>query len=155
MARRQTRWILLGVGLVLLLQLLLSQAWPRIDDNDPPPRFEQQLGVAAAVIAFALPHVVAAIARRRNRRFFTLAGLMAVLLTLTSVISPFTMILSIPLFLIPGAVYLDKGLRATDEGPAPTGALTGICLVLTFGAIGAFFLTQDPRCTILVERDGR
>ena len=141
--------LLVGVG-----ELALYALWPLVDDSDPPPAVDQQLALAAVLFLLALPHVLARLAYRDRPWLFQIAGGLGIVLTLVSVLGFSIIFVTIPLVLIPSILYLAR--HPSSAHPAiGTGPLFGIVVVLCLGAVGAFFLTQDPRCSITMRRDGR
>lgn len=146
--RRGAVWLAVAVA----LEIALYRLWPVIDDNDPPPTIEQQLALAAAVVLLTLPHLIAWFGRRR-RWLLQVAGSLGIALTVVSVLGFSLIFFTIPLLGIPSVVYLVRGSSA----PAPEvglGGLTTAVIALAIGSAAAFFLTEDPRCSITIRRDG-
>ncbi len=150
---RYSRWAAGTVAVVAVFELVLHLLWPLVDDNDPVPGVEQQLALAAAVGLGALPHVVAAIGRRRNRRLLAVAGSLGVLLTLASALSVVLLVVTIPLLLVPSVFFFVASFDGARPR-LPTAVLMLASLALATGAAASFFLTEDPRCTRLIRRDG-
>ena len=146
----------IAVTLVMSLEVALYLLWSRIDDNDPPPTLEQQLAVAAGVLLFVLPHLIAVGGFRGRPSLLRVAGFVGILLTCLSFLGHSTILVTIPFVLIPSVVYLVLGQRKPDERPR-VGALwlTLASILLVSGAGWSLFLTEDPRCTILVRRAGQ
>lgn len=152
--KRFLGWVAAAVIWLVALELLLYGLWPRIDDNDPPPTIEQQLSLAAAILLFALPHLVALLGYRGRPALFKVAGAIGIALTIAAGVSFFLMILSVPLLLIPSIVYLSRSTRIGGATRISTKRLVGVALLLVVAAVGVLFLTRDPRCTIIIERQG-
>lgn len=149
MQPKAVRWLIVAAALLVVVEVLLYQSWGRIGDNRPPPSVEQQFAVAAVLSLCALPHLIARIARRRPRLLVVAAGCAFVLGAMSLVSLPL-MLFAIPVFLIPGAIYLMRAGPADQQ--TPPAAVVGFgCAVLCVAGVAAFFLTEDPRCTILVS----
>lgn len=147
------RWVVAGI-LVATAELALYRLWPLIDDNDPPPSLEQQLALAAALTVLVLPHVIAWLGRRERPWLLTVAGGLGVLLTLVSIMG-FTLILfTIPFLLVPSVVYLMRG-KPSASPPPGAAVLFLFTALLCALAVGSLFLTEDPRCSIVVRREGK
>lgn len=134
------------VIIVSAAELLLHMAWPHLDDNDPVPSIELQLGLVAAVVAFLLPHFLAGVASRERPTLLLPAGLLGALVTFFSSISPFLLLATVPLVLLPSIVYL-VGWGIGAGRPLPRNPFLPVLLVL--GGIGALLVllaTQDARC---------
>jgi len=140
-------------GVLILAEVALYRFWPLIDDNDAPPTAEQQLALAAAILLLSFPHLVAYLSRRHRPWLLRVGGSTGILLTLVSVMGFSLIFVTIPLVLIPSVIYLVRGRSPVQPVTGTTG-LFGIVSLLTLAAVGAFFLTEDPRCSILVRRDG-
>lgn len=137
-----------------MVEIVLAQVWPSIDDNDPPPGVEQQLAAVAVATLAALPHVVAFLGFRGRPWLLKAAGVICIAFTLVSGISFFLLAAAIPLFLIPGVVYLVVKRPALYEQGISTGFILVLAIIFGVAAAGSFLLTQDPRCTIEVRRAG-
>jgi hypothetical protein len=83
------------------------------------------------------------------------AGALGLALTVAAAIDFFLIVVAVPLWLVPSIAYLVTS-RSSVETPrvAVTGLVVG-SLVLTIGSVLSFFLTHDPRCTLLVRSEGR
>lgn len=144
-------WLLGLVGLLLIEQALF-RLWPLVDDNDAPPGLELQLGVAAPILLLLLPHIVAFLGRTR-RWLLPVAGSLGIVVTILS-LAGFTLIFfTVPLLLVPSIVYLMRGAGAPRSIPSTASLVVALAL-LSVAAAGVLFLTEDPRCTILVRRGG-
>ena len=150
-ASGRARWPTL-LAAIVIFELALYRLWPLIDDNDPPPTIEQQLAMAAAVVLLTLPHSLAWLGRSR-RWLLSVAGSLGIVLTVVSVLGFSLIFFTIPLVLVPSIVYLMRG--SGDGSRAGTAGLTAAVIALAIGASAAFFLTEDPRCSITVRRDGK
>jgi hypothetical protein len=140
-------------GVLILGEVALYGLWPLIDDNDAAPSAEQQLAFAAAMLLLCFPHLLAYLARRDRPWLLRVGGSAGILLTLASVMGFSLIFVTIPLVFIPSVIYLMRG-RSSAQPVIGTAGLFVIVALLTLAAVGAFFLTEDPRCSILVRRDG-
>lgn len=154
MPRRALKWILLSAGALVTLELAIYQLWPRLDDNDPVPTLEQQLAVAAGLMVLILPHAIAAMGYRGRPWLLKVAGGVALALVLSSFISFATLILAVPLLLVPGVVYLLSSKKTSLRSRVPTPLVLVFAVAGAVGAVASLFLTEDPRCTVVIRRGG-
>lgn len=143
---------LVVVGLIAA-ELALYLSWSHIDDNDPFPGLEQQLGFTAAITVFLLPHVLAWLARYGRPTLLLPAGLIGIVLTLLSSISMLVFFI-VPTVLIPSICYL---VRWTFNSRRRIASSMVLALFMVPGAIAAAFVllaTQDPRCHAEIARQG-
>lgn len=146
------RRLSIGVVIVMTGEIALYLLWPLLDDNDAPPTAEHQLAIAAALLLFALPHVIAWLGRGYPH-LLTVAGAFGILLTVMSVMGHSLIFFTLPFVLIPSVFYLARGLSRRPPAAIVARSIT-VVTVLGFGAAAAFFLTQDPRCSTSVRRNG-
>jgi hypothetical protein len=157
--RKEFMWAA-RVSLVFLTaasgELLLYLAWHHIDDNDPFPSFEIQLAVVASISIFLMPHTLGALARNRRPTLYLPAGIIGVLLTVASTMSPVLLIFTVPLVLVPSGVYLARTRFSPPPrmGPELTAA---VLVALAIGSVWALFLrNDDSRCYYRARlRNGR
>jgi hypothetical protein len=127
-------------------ELLLYLAWPHIDDNDPFPTFEIQLAVVASISIFLIPHTLGALARNERPTIYLPAGIIGILLTVVSTMSPVLLVFTIPLVLVPSCVYLARSRFAPPPRIGPAVA-TPVLVALAVGSVWALFLRgDDSRC---------
>ena len=145
---------LLAAFAIIVAESTLRFAWPRIDDNDPLPGFELQLGIVAVLMAFALPHLVAFSARGDRLELLLPAGLIGLVMTFFSSISFFLLVITVPLVLLPSLVYLVTwGIGAGRPTMANPGLVPMMVLMGT-GALLVLMAAQDARCMIATEAEG-
>ncbi len=152
MSARVLKWMSLAAGTLVALEIGLYQLWPHLDDNDPPPTLEQQLSIAAGLMVLILPHAIAATGYRGRPWLLKVAGAVALALAMSSFISFATLILAVPLLLIPAIVYLLSSKRSSLRPRVPTPVILILAVAGALAAVASMFLTKDPRCTILVRR---
>ncbi len=150
--RMRIAWV---VALAALAETVLYFSWSHIDDNDRFPSIEIQLAVVAGVAIFFMPHTLAALARNERPSLYLPAGLIGILLTVASMMSPVLLILTVPLVLVPSGVYLAR-TRFTPR-PTVSEALTAPVLVaIAIASVWSLFLRGDDyRCYYRAKlRDG-
>jgi hypothetical protein len=141
------RTIAIGVVLAAALEGCLYLSWVHIDDNDAFPSLEIQLNFIAGIAIFFMPHTLAALARRGRPSLYLAAGLIGVILTVASVLSPVLLILTLPLVLIPSCVYLLR-TKLSTKPRAPELITNLLMLLLAIASVWAllFMSTNDTRC---------
>ena len=119
---------------------------------------DDELAVAAGLMFFVVPHALAALSLRGRPWLLKVAGIVGLALAATSVMSPISMIMALPVLVVPSVFYLTrtpKSHRGHFRQRIPTIALAVVSVALMLGAVWVLvFLTKDPRCTLLVRRDG-
>ena len=146
--------ILIVVAGIVAAEVAFRLLWPSLDDNDPVPGIESQLAVVAAIGLVVLPHVIGLLTRRR-RWLYKVAGAVGIVLTLGSAIDPILLVIAVPVWLIPSIAYLLASREPEGTPRVPLVALVLGSIALTVGAVLSLFLTDDPRCTIVTEQDGK
>jgi len=139
------RRALVAAVVLVSAEAVLYLSWPHIDDSDPFPSPEIQLGFIATISIFLIPHVLAFLARRDRPSLYLAAGLLGVLVTLATTFS-IVMFAAIPLVLIPSCVYLARYHRS-PRPRAPVAVTVPLIVVLGVGSVVALFLSNsDQRC---------
>ena len=148
MKHRRLVWAAAGLT---VFEMILHQAWHHIDDNDSVPGIDQQLAFLSAVTVFLLPHILASMAKQDRQSLLLPAGLIGLVLTIASSISP-VVLLVIPTVLVPSIFYLVHWAIGAHR---PTMSPSILPLLMVPAAIAAAFVllaTEDPRCYVEVQR---
>ena len=153
MIRKRAGWTLVAVAALITVEVALRVLWPALDDNDPVPGVEAQLAVAAAAALVILPHVIGLLTTGR-RWLYKVAGAVGIALTLGATIDPILLVVAVPVWLIPSIAYLLASRETEGTSRVPPGALVLGSIVLTAGAVVSLFITQEPRCTMLIRHNG-
>lgn len=140
------KWVVAGAAAVVAFELALQELWPRIDSDDPAPTLENQLAVVAALALLALPHLIAVLGYRGRPALLRVAGVVALLLGIATLVPVTTAIVGIPLLLVPSFFYFVASRGAGESGRVPTAVLAVVAGVCALAGAAAFFITEDPRC---------
>lgn len=146
MGSKAVRWTVVAVAGIALFEVALQWVWPYLDDNDPVPDLERQMAVLAALSLLALPHAIAVRAYRGRPALLKVAGTVALVLGVVSLLPVTLAIVGIPLLLVPSFYYFDAARGSGPGGRVPTPALALVATACALAAAGAFFFTEDPRC---------
>lgn len=154
MRGRTVKWIAAGALAVVAFEIALRVLWPRIDDNDSFPTLEQQLAVLAALALLALPHVIAVLGYRGRPALLRVAGVVALLLGIATLLPVTTALVGIPLLLVPSFFYFVASRGAGRSRRVPTAVLAAVAGVCALAGAAAFFATEDPRCEMTRKAPG-
>ncbi len=143
-----------ALGALVAAEIGLQLLWPYVDDNDPAPTLEQQLAVVAALSLLALPHAIAVLGYRGRPALLKVAGVVALLLGVVTLPTITLAFVGIPLLLLPAFFYLVASRDSGPGGRLPTPVLALVAGLCALGAAAAFFLTDDPRCSVTVGEAG-
>ncbi|MDQ3914845.1 MAG: hypothetical protein M3323_05860 [Actinomycetota bacterium] len=154
MSTRAWRWLAAGAVALVGLEIALQMLWPYVDDNDPVPTLENQLALLAALVLLALPHAIAVLGYRGRPALLKVAGAVALLLGIATLLPITTAAVGIPLLLVPSFFYFVASRGAGAGGRVATPVLVVVAGFCALGAAAAFFVTQDPRCEVTVREPG-
>ena len=148
MGVKVVKWGAVALATLVAFELLLHWVWPYVDDNDPVPRLEKQIAVLAALSLLALPHAIAVLGYRGRPALLKVAGTVALLLGLVSLLPVTLAIVGIPLLLLPSFFYFVAARNSGRGGRVPTPVLAVAAASCALAAAAAFFFTEDPRCEV-------
>lgn len=146
MGAKAIRSTIVTLAGIAFFEVALQWIWPYVDDNDPVPHLEKQIAVLAALSLLALPHAIAVVAYRGRPALLKVAGTVALLLGLLTLLPITLAIVGIPLLLVPSFFYFVAARHSGQGGRVPTPVLALVATACALAAAGAFFFTEDPRC---------